>query len=184
MQHWAHEQILKRLHPDLQKQPQRSGSRIGQGPWWIFLQCLWQVQTCLQSSKRWIQCASPQWLEQGQSHDQVLRIFLLQYVFEFFFLHRYEGNVLKDLKIIDLQLLRLSRPTLDLANFYANSTMPKFRQKHEKEWNDLFYQELSSTLTKLGYDPGAVYPKARFLQDLVDFDVWLLHYSFTRCLVS
>ena len=88
-----------------------------------------------------------------------------------------------DLRIIDLQLLKRTSPTLDLSIFYGNSTTPKFRSKHKDHWNKLYHTELTAILSKLGHSPETLYPYSVFKQDLQDMTVFLLHWSFTRALV-
>ncbi len=66
---------------------------------------------------------------------------------------------------------------------YANGTVPDFKRKHEKEWNQLFHRELAKNLTSFGYDPEKEYPFKQFQKDMKDLYVCYLNYSFVRTMV-
>ena len=53
--------------------------------------------------------------------------------------------------LLDLQLMKYSRPTVDLAYFFGSSTYPSFRQMHLEELLKIYHQTLTQELTTFGY---------------------------------
>lgn len=82
-----------------------------------------------------------------------------------FFLRKMEDGSCKDITIIDLQLMKYTRPTVDLAYFFGSSTDATFRKKHLPSLLKTYHETLTSELKTLGYE------NLYSFQDLIeDFD--------------
>ncbi len=63
-----------------------------------------------------------------------------------------------DIRILDFQLVRRARPTVDLAYFLASSLIPETRRRHLDNLLSDYYRTLADSLNSLGYDAGELYP--------------------------
>ena len=63
-----------------------------------------------------------------------------------------EDGSCKDITIIDLQLMKYTRPTVDLAYFFGSSTDATFRKKHLPSLLKTYHDTLTSELKTLGYE--------------------------------
>ena len=64
---------------------------------------------------------------------------------------KFEDGKATDVTLLDLQLMKYSRPTVDLAYFFGSSTYPSFRQMHLEELLKIYHQTLTQELTTFGY---------------------------------
>ena len=69
-----------------------------------------------------------------------------------FFFRKMEDGSCKDITIIDLQLMKYTRPTVDLAYFFGSSTDASFRKKHLPSLLKTYHETLTSELKTLGYE--------------------------------
>ena len=53
--------------------------------------------------------------------------------------------------MVDLQLVRRARPSIDLVYLLGTSTGPEFREKHLEEILSFYHSTLIAGLTKFGY---------------------------------
>lgn len=75
--------------------------------------------------------------------------------------------------LLDLQLMKYSRPTVDLAYFFGSSTYPSFRQMHLEELLKIYHQTLTQELTTFGYSPQSDLVQYTFEDLKDDFeDTW------------
>ena len=61
-----------------------------------------------------------------------------------------EGGKSTDVTLLDLQLMKYSRPSVDLAYFFGSSTYPSFRQMHLEELLKIYHQTLRQELSTFG----------------------------------
>lgn len=57
-----------------------------------------------------------------------------------------------EIRVVDLQMVRRARPTIDLAYFFASSLSPEFRENHLQELLKYYHLSLTKCLVNLGYD--------------------------------
>ena len=76
---------------------------------------------------------------------------LVKFILLYFFRKMEDGSC-KDITIIDLQLMKYTRPTLDLAYFFGSSTDATFRKKHLPSLLKTYHETLTSELKTLGYE--------------------------------
>ena len=72
-----------------------------------------------------------------------------------------------DIKVVDLQLSRRARPSIDLAYCFASSLTPEMREKHTDELLEFYHKELVKFLLKLGYTED-LYPFKQLKEDYVE----------------
>ena len=77
-----------------------------------------------------------------------------------------EDGSCKDITIIDLQLMKYTRPTVDLAYFFGSSTDATFRKKHLPSLLKTYHETLTSELKTLGYEN--LYSFQDLLEDFED----------------
>ena len=76
---------------------------------------------------------------------------------------------LKDVKILDLQMMRRTRPTVDLVYFLHMSTDAQFRKENFASLIEFYHAKLTEGLAELGYDEAnALYPLETMLADVED----------------
>ena len=56
-----------------------------------------------------------------------------------------------DVTLLDLQLMKYSRPSVDLAYFFGSSTYPSFREMYLEELLKVYHQTLVDELAIFGY---------------------------------
>lgn len=65
---------------------------------------------------------------------------------------RNTDSLAKEICILDLQLLKRTRPVVDLTYFLGTSTGPEFRKAHLDDLLKYYHEELMSNLTTIGYN--------------------------------
>jgi hypothetical protein len=89
-----------------------------------------------------------------------------------------DDGVVDKLVLLDLQMIKYARPTVDLAYFLGSSSTAKFRKTHLKHLQKVYHDSLSQQLVKFGY-PLEIYP---FTQFITDFDeTWVFGFT-TGCM--
>jgi hypothetical protein len=63
-----------------------------------------------------------------------------------------ENGSYKDITILDLQLMKYSRPTVDLVYFFGSSTDAAFRKKHKESLLRIYHESLTAELKVFGYE--------------------------------
>lgn len=61
--------------------------------------------------------------------------------------------------MIDWQVIRLASPVTDIAYFILTSTDENFRSAHFHQLLDIYYETLSSTISKMDCDVNICYPE-------------------------
>ena len=82
-----------------------------------------------------------------------------------FLLPRNNGD-LEDLRTLDLQVMRVTSPALDILYFLNTSTDPKIRKTHFTEWLKIYHDKLTSCLKDLGHDTKVLYPFESLMKDI------------------
>ena len=57
----------------------------------------------------------------------------------------------KDVTLLDLQLMKYTRPTVDLAYFFGSSSSAAFRKEHLKSLLEIYHKKLCQELEIFGY---------------------------------
>ena len=86
-------------------------------------------------------------------------------------------KIVEKLVLLDLQLIKYARPTVDLAYFIGSSTSPSFRAANLKKCLEFYHEALTQELEAFGY-------KTVYSLDLLksDFqDCWMFGY-FVGCM--
>ncbi len=84
----------------------------------------------------------------------------------FMFLYDDNGKLL-GMKVLDLQMVRYSRLSLDLAYFFCSSTDFDLREKNLGELLRHYHSALTGYLKKFGY-PSSLYPYDKFQSEFDD----------------
>ena len=58
----------------------------------------------------------------------------------------------EEVTLLDLQLMKYGRPTLDLAYFFGSSTTVEFRKEHLETLLEEYHKKLSEELKVFGYE--------------------------------
>ena len=80
---------------------------------------------------------------------------------------KFENGQAVEIAMVDFQMVRVTSPVVDLAYLLMTGTRPDLRQKHEKKWLKIYFDQLSKDLITLGYEPEKLYT---FEQLVKDFD--------------
>ncbi|KAL7029771.1 hypothetical protein ACKWTF_006354 [Chironomus riparius] len=83
------------------------------------------------------------------------------------------------IRLLDFQIQRYSSPILDLMYYIFGCTVKSLRDKHYQEFLDVYYDELSSFMTRLGSDPKKLFPRDAFESHLKEFG----HFGLTMALI-
>ncbi|XP_030382077.1 uncharacterized protein LOC115629698 [Scaptodrosophila lebanonensis] len=83
--------------------------------------------------------------------------------------------VVSNVRLIDWQLMRYASPVTDLAYFFFTCTTHEFRVQHFERMLDVYYEELTLHLTRLGANGSELFPRREFEAQLHEkFAVGLL----------
>ena len=83
-------------------------------------------------------------------------------------------NDADEVKMLDFQLCRRARPTLDLAYFLGSSTTPAFRKERECEMLRFYFDALQRNLRRSGFDdPDSIYSYGDFNRDFDECRLFL-----------
>ena len=78
------------------------------------------------------------------------------------------------LVLLDLQLMKYTRPTVDLAYFFGSSTSAAFRSQHLDHLLQVYHDQLGEELGIFGYNIKSLYPLDKLKDDFQD--TW--HFGF------
>ncbi|KAG5671600.1 hypothetical protein PVAND_001793 [Polypedilum vanderplanki] len=85
-------------------------------------------------------------------------------------MYKYDENgEAVDIRLLDFQILRYATPVCDLMYYIFGCTRKSLRDKYYQEFIDVYYEELSSFIIRLGSDPKKVYPREIFDEQLKKF---------------
>ena len=84
----------------------------------------------------------------------------------FLFFRKLENGGYDEITLLDLQLMKYTRPTLDLTYFFGSSTFAPFRSKHLETLLKHYHDKLSQELKVFGYEN--VYSFEDLCQDYED----------------
>ena len=71
------------------------------------------------------------------------------------------------MRMLDLQMSRFARSTIELVYFFGSSTGPEFREKHLEEMLTFYHDTLMGFLNSYGYDEN-VYTYSDLKADFID----------------
>ncbi|XP_025985839.1 uncharacterized protein LOC105200846 [Solenopsis invicta] len=74
-----------------------------------------------------------------------------------------------DLRFVDLQICRYASPVLDLLYVFFCCCTQETRSKYYEQLIDEYYEKLSNTIEKAGYDPSLLFPYEALSQHLAKF---------------
>ena len=72
-----------------------------------------------------------------------------------------------EVKFVDLQFVKVSRPTIDLNYFFCSSTTSHFREEHFNDLLKIYHDVLIAELKGLGYSDD-VYTMSQLVEDYND----------------
>lgn len=75
----------------------------------------------------------------------------------------------KQICLIDYQLSRYASPILDLMYFLFTSTVKSLRDECYETMMELYYDELSKHMRRLGSDPNEIFSRSDFASELQKF---------------
>ncbi len=75
-------------------------------------------------------------------------------------------NEQDEIKLVDWQICRRSRPTTDLGYFLGSSTSPEWRKANLDAMLDFYYEKLGHYLNRVDINIDECYPKQTFLSDV------------------
>jgi hypothetical protein len=78
-----------------------------------------------------------------------------------------DNGEIDDVLLLDLQLMKFTRVTVDLAYFFGSSSFYKFRAEHLDGLLKVYHKKLIQELAIFGY-PKSVYTFEKFLSDYED----------------
>ncbi len=76
--------------------------------------------------------------------------------------------------MLDLQLIKYARPTVDLAYFIGSSSTPAWREKYLKQLLKIYSDALTEELVKFGY-PVSTYTYDQMIADFKDCWIFGFH---------
>ena len=85
---------------------------------------------------------------------------------------------MEELFLLDLQMIKYTRPTVDLAYFLGSSTTPKFRAANLRKCLEMYHSSLVDELEQFGYDKD-LYTLDQLMADFKD--CWMFGY-FINCM--
>ena len=70
-----------------------------------------------------------------------------------------------EIKMLDLQIVRRSRPAADLNYFFGSSVSPEFRDEHLEEMLSFYHGNLTQSLEVLGYSAQTIFTLENLKQE-------------------
>ena len=94
-------------------------------------------------------------------------------------IRRLEHGQTTDVTLLDLQLIKYTRPSVDLCYFFGSSTVPSFRKRFLRDLLKVYHHKLTQELEIFGYQPH-IYSLEDVLSDFEDtwgfgFSISCLH---------
>lgn len=87
-------------------------------------------------------------------------------------LFKFEGEIAVDARLIDWQVARYASPVCDLAYYIFSCTSKTFRDKHYREILDVYFEELTQFLKRLGSDPSVLFPRSAFDEQIKKYAIF------------
>ncbi|KAK9681377.1 Ecdysteroid kinase-like family [Popillia japonica] len=89
-----------------------------------------------------------------------------------------QKEVAKDIMLVDWQCITRASPLHDIGPLFY-STAPKDALDNDRDYMEVYYDELSKRIKELGSDPETVYPHSEFEKDRNSYGFFCFGFALT-----